>query len=263
MNEDHKIILTDKANNYFLIGIVFCIIGLYGFSQIFFYNQEEVYRLTKNISYELLIVEYSFLAGIAVGVLSVSIIFNLLGSVFFNFKNIYTAILIFSTFCVAFFLIFWEFSEPLKMESIKFLYLYGEDKMYSPIWWMMTFYTIEAPLLALEMHLILKNNVKGVVFYMGSIVFITGIISYYVLMGIYLIDVFDTLWSKTWFIISFFLNGVMCFSSIIVFFKYIGKRNLKFKILKIILFVFILFVMSLIFIKFWIKMIDFCKLLLW
>lgn len=140
---------------FIILGMLLCIIGGYAIITVFVNGHEEMYGVTREVPWGLLIASYTYFVIISTGIAFIGGLAHAFG--FKQYSAIGKRIVVLATIVLVagFTQILMEVGSPLKM-----VYMIFSPNFSAPIFWMGTFYGIELAILAVELILIFKPNKK-------------------------------------------------------------------------------------------------------
>ena len=239
-----KTILQKKPNSIWLIlSYIVGAVGIYGMVMVFLHGQEESYGISREVPWGLLIIGYSFFVAVSVGTAVISSLAHVFKIEAFHIMSKKVALISLASLVGAFYLIFWELAGPFELQALRLIVHYGELEMSSPIWWMVTFYMLELPLLALEVYFLLSSS-KNSAFMASLIGFFLGIIAYGTLAFVFASNATKPLWHTSSFTLFFIISAIVAGIGVILMMMFFAKNRAKesFKALSKTLFI-LLFIM--------------------
>jgi len=214
-----------KKNNLWLI-LSFCVasIGLYGMVQVFIHGQEEVYGISREVPWGLLIIGYSFFVAVSVGTAIIGSLAHTFKIEAFHILSKKVALISLASLIGAFYLIFWELAGPFELQALRLVMYFTEFEITSPIWWMVTFYMLELPLLALEVYFLLSKKSNSA-FWASLVGFFLGIIAYGTLAFVFASNATRPLWHTSSFSIFFILSAIVSGIAVILIMIYLNGKS--------------------------------------
>jgi len=221
---------TPIIDGWLILFFAIAAISLYGMVQVFLYGQEASYGLSREVPWGLLIIGYSFFIDISLGMALIGIFAHVFKFEAFNIMAKKVVWLSMIALPVGMFLIFWDLAGPYRLQVLRFVENYFNFKLTSPIWWMATFYTLEFPLLILEVYFLLKKETKYT-FYAGIIGFILGITAFSTLSFVFAANGSIPFWHGAYmpmfFIVSSLALGAAITLILIYIYRYRSGGGLK------------------------------------
>jgi len=195
------------VTGWFLLSLLVAAIGLYGMMNVYSQGQEASYNISREVPWGLLIIGYAFFVAVSVGTATISAIAHLFKVESFHVISKKIAMISLASLIGAFYLIFWELAGPFDLQALRLMAYFTEFKITSPIWWMVAFYMLELPLLALEVYF-LASNKHHAAFYAAMIGFFLGIIAYGTLAFVFASNATHPLWHSNGFSLFFILSAI-------------------------------------------------------
>jgi len=226
----HPIILTQRGNSMqtktihaskrskeglFILSLLIAAAGLYGMVQVFNHGQESSYNISREVPWGLLIIGYSFFVAVSVGTATISALAHVFGIESFHVISKKVALASLAALIGAFYLIFWELAGPFHLQALRLVVYFTEFKITSPIWWMVTFYMLELPLLALEVYFLVSHK-RNAAFYASLIGFFLGLIAYGTLAYVFASNATHPLWHANGFTLFFILSALAAGAGLIL-----------------------------------------------
>jgi len=192
---------------WLILSLIVAAVGLYGIIQVFVHGQETSYNISREVPWGLLIIGYSFFVALSVGTATISALAHVFDVEPFHVISKKVAMASLAALVGAFYLIFWELAGPFHLQALRLVVYFTEFKVTSPIWWMVTFYMLELPLLALEVYF-LTSHKKNAAFFAAMIGFFLGIIAYGTLAYVFASNATHPLWHTNGYSIFFILSAM-------------------------------------------------------
>ncbi len=192
---------------WLVLSLLVAAVGLYGVIHVFVHGQESSYNISREVPWGLLIIGYSFFVAVSVGTATISALAHVFDVTPFHVISKKVAMASLAALIGAFYLIFWELAGPFHLQALRLVVYFTEFKITSPIWWMVTFYMLELPLLALEVYFLTQNK-KSAAFYAAMIGFFLGIIAYGTLAYVFASNATHPLWHTNGYTIFFILSAI-------------------------------------------------------
>ncbi len=225
MSVNTNIIEKKPTSIWLILSLIVAGIGIYGMIQVFVHGQEESYGISREIPWGLLIISYSFFVAVSVGTAIVGSLAHVFKIEAFHIMSKKVALISLASLVGAFYLIFWELAGPFELQALRLVVYFTEFATSSPIWWMVTFYMVELPLLALEVYFLLSKKDNSA--FMAALVgFFLGIIAYGTLAFVFASNATRPLWHTSSFSLFFIISAIVAGISVIlmmIFFN--GKAN--------------------------------------
>ncbi len=212
-----------SATGWFLLSLIVAAVGLYGIIQVFVHGQEASYNISREVPWGLLIIGYSFFVAVSVGTATISALAHVFDVEPFHVISKKVAMASLAALIGAFYLIFWELAGPFHLQALRLVVYFTEFKITSPIWWMVTFYILELPLLALEVYF-LAGNKKNAAFFAALIGFFLGIIAYGTLAYVFASNATHPLWHTNGFTVFFILSAIAAGAGLILIMLAFNRR---------------------------------------
>jgi len=207
MAENISIVQKKPTSVWLILSFVVAAVGIYGMIQVFTHGQEEVYGISREIPWGILIIGYSFFVAISVGTAIVGSLAHVFKIEAFHVISKKVALISLASLIGAFYLIFWELAGPFELQALRLVMYFTEFEITSPIWWMVTFYMLELPLLALEVYFLLSKKSNSA--FMAALVgFFLGIIAYGTLAFVFASNATRPLWHTSSFSIFFIISAI-------------------------------------------------------
>ena len=198
-------------------------IGLYGIVQVFMYGQEASYGISREVPLGTLLISYSFFVALSVGASIVGSLAHVFKIEAFHIMSKKVALVSLAFLIGAFYLIFWELAGPFRLQALRIVLYFTEFQINSPIWWMVTFYMLELPLLAFEVYFLLSKKANSA--FMASLVgFFLGVIAYSTLAFVFASNATRPLWHTSSFSLLFILSAVGAGISTVLIMIFLSKK---------------------------------------
>ncbi len=212
-----------SATGWFILSLIVAAVGLYGMIQVFVHGQEASYNISREVPWGLLIIGYSFFVAVSVGTATISALAHVFDVEPFHVISKKVAMASLAALIGAFYLIFWELAGPFHLQALRLVVYFTEFKITSPIWWMVTFYMLELPLLALEVYF-LTSHKKNAAFFAALIGFFLGIIAYGTLAYVFASNATHPLWHTNGYSIFFILSAIAAGAGLILIMLAFNRR---------------------------------------
>lgn len=222
-----QVLMTRKSHTaYIALSLAICCIGLYGIGMVFFNGQEASYGVSREVPLGLLLLGYAFFVGISVGLSTIAALSHIFKFEVFGYAPKHISLMALTFLIAAFWVIFWELGGPFELQVMRFVRYYINFQIDSPIWWMCTFYIIEAPLLALELWLLFKGGERAT-FWASVVGFVMGIIAFSTLSMVFAVNAARPLWNTAQLTILFVLGALLSGASLITVFMRFRSRKVE------------------------------------
>ncbi len=215
-----------KFDAWIIFYFLLVAIGLIGMYQVFTEGQEASYGVSREISWGLLIIGYSFFVGITTGLSLLSAFGHLFKFEKFHVlsrKMMWTAL---SCLLAGFYIIFWDLGGPFRLQILRFVVNIVPFHWMSPIWWMSVLYALELPILIIEVLLLMANKEK-LTFIASIIGFIVGISAYSNMGFVFSANISRPLWHGPFIPLFFILSAIGLGASAGIILLYANKKSLS------------------------------------
>jgi molybdopterin-containing oxidoreductase family membrane subunit len=217
--------VQSKKNSIWLIfSFLVAAIGVYGMIQVFLHGQEESYGISREIPWGLLIIGYSFFVAMSVGTAVIGSLAHVFKVEPFHILSKKVALFSLASLVGAFYLIFWELAGPFELQALRLVVYFTEFEITSPIWWMVTFYMMELPLLALEVYFLVSKKPNSA-FWAALVGFFLGLIAYSTLAFVFASNATRPLWHTSAFSLMFILSAIAAGVAVILIMIYLNKTD--------------------------------------
>jgi molybdopterin-containing oxidoreductase family membrane subunit len=221
-----SIIQKKPTKIWIIISLIVAAVGLYGMIEVFMHNQEESYGISREVPWGILIIGYSFFVAISVGTSIIGALAHVFKIESFHVLSKKVALISLASLIGAFYLIFWELAGPFELQALRLVAYFTEFETTSPIWWMVTFYMLELPLLALEVYFLLSKKPTSA--FMAALVgFFLGIIAYGTLAFVFASNATRPLWHSSSFSIFFIISAIAAGVAMILLMIYLNGDSHK------------------------------------
>ncbi|RME33194.1 MAG: polysulfide reductase [Deltaproteobacteria bacterium] len=200
------------------------LVGLAGAINVFLHGHAQVYNVTREIPWGILIATYVFLVVSSTGLCLVSSLGHVFGIEKFEFIGKRAILLAILTLLCGFGTIAMELNHPIRMG----IYALLSPNFHSAIWWMGTLYGLYLVLLCGEFFFLMKGAHKGA-FAMGMLGFIAAISAHSNLGAVFGLLEARPFWHGSFLPIYFILSALVsggAIISMIVYFNYKPKHGL-------------------------------------
>ncbi len=229
----HATVLRNKPSSTWLfISFFIAAVSIYGMYQVFMHGQEESYGISREVPWGILIIGYSFLVGISAGAAIIGSLAHVFKVDAFNVMSKRVALISLSALVGAFFIIFWELAGPYQLQTLRLLKYYTNFEITSPIWWMVTLYMIELPLLAVEVYFLVSHKHESA-FFSSLFGLFLGVIAYSTLAFVFASNATRPLWHSLSFSLMFIISALAAGASVVLMMIYLSgkgevlKENIK------------------------------------
>jgi len=224
MSSQTSILQNKPSSIWLVLSFLVAAISIYGMINVFNYGQEESYGISREVPWGILIIGYSFLVGISAG----SAVIGSLAHVFkvsaFHVMSKRVALISLATLVGAFFIIFWELAGPYQLQTLRLLKYYTNFEITSPIWWMVTLYMIELPLLAIEVYFLLGKKHESA-FFASLIGLFLGVVAYSTLAFVFASNATRPLWHTTSFSLFFLISATASGAAVVLMMIFLSGKG--------------------------------------
>lgn len=242
--------LALKNQKLIFLATLFFMIGVAGIIMVFMRGQEASYNVSRQVPWGLLLIGYAYFVGLSVGIASLLAIQHIFKVHFYAKMTKHLQLLALASLIAAFWLIFWELGGPFELQILRFIRYYANFQLNSPIWWMSTFYVIEAPLLVIELFFMIKGDEKSS-FYAAWVGLIMGIVAFSTLSMVFAVNAAHPLYNSAAFSVSFIMGAMICGCAFVLIFNFILKPQDFTKLLKPLAITLFLFLLAMLFLDLW------------
>lgn len=227
MDENIGIIQKKPTTIWLILSFIVAAVGIYGMIQVFAHGQEHSYGISREVPWGILIIAYSFLVAISVGTAVIGSLAHVFKIESYHILSKKVALISLASLVGAFYLIFWELAGPFELQALRLVMYFTEFEITSPIWWMVTFYMLELPLLALEVYFLLSKK-KNSAFMAALVGFFLGIIAYGTLAFVFASNATRPLWHTSSFSLFFIISAIAAGIAVILMMIHLnGKSDSK------------------------------------
>ncbi|MEA2017811.1 MAG: NrfD/PsrC family molybdoenzyme membrane anchor subunit [Campylobacterota bacterium] len=227
MDENIGIIQKKPTTIWLILSFIVAAVGIYGMIQVFTHGQEHSYGISREVPWGILIIAYSFLVAISVGTAIIGSLAHVFKIESYHILSKKVALISLASLVGAFYLIFWELAGPFELQALRLVMYFTEFEITSPIWWMVTFYMLELPLLALEVYFLLSKK-KNSAFMAALVGFFLGIIAYGTLAFVFASNATRPLWHTSSFSLFFIISAIAAGIAVILMMIHLnGKSDSK------------------------------------
>ncbi len=215
-----------KIDAWLILFFLLAAFGIIGMASVYMKGQEASYNVTRDVSWGLLIIGYSFFVGITTGLSLLSALGHLFGFERFHIlsrKFMWAAL---SALLAGFFIIFWDLGGPFRLQILRFVVNIVPFHYSSPIWWMSVLYALELPIIIIEVLLLLANKEK-LTFIASILGFIVGISAYSNMGFVFSANISRPLWHGSFVPLFFILSAIGLGASVGIILVFINKSSLS------------------------------------
>lgn len=218
-------VLRNKPSSIWLVlSFLVAAISIYGMYQVFLNGQEASYGISREVPWGILIIGYSFLVGISAGTAIIGSLAHVFKVSAFHVMSKRVALVSLAALIGAFFIIFWELAGPYQLQTLRLLKYYTYFEITSPIWWMVTLYMIELPLLAIEVYFLVSKKQESA-FFASLFGLFLGVIAYSTLAFVFASNATRPLWHSTSFSLFFIISAIAAGASIVLMMIFLSGRG--------------------------------------
>ncbi|NOX14877.1 MAG: polysulfide reductase NrfD [Epsilonproteobacteria bacterium] len=225
-------------------------VGLYGMLQVFNNGQEASYGISREVPWGILIIGYSFFVALSVGTAIIGSLAHVFKVEAFHVMSKKVAMFSLAALIAAFYTIFWELAGPFHLQALRLVIYFTQFEISSPIWWMVTFYMLELPLLALEVYFLVSKKANSA-FFAALVGFFLGIIAYGTLAFVFASNATRPLWHTSSFSIFFILSAIASGCAIVLIILFLTGNKEKIKSIKAFNKMLFILLFSMLFIDVW------------
>lgn len=218
-------VLRNKPSSIWLVlSFLVAAISIYGMYQVFLNGQEASYGISREVPWGILIIGYSFLVGISAGTAIIGSLAHVFKVSAFHVMSKRVALVSLASLIGAFFIIFWELAGPYQLQTLRLLKYYTYFEITSPIWWMVTLYMIELPLLAIEVYFLVSKKHESA-FFASLFGLFLGVIAYSTLAFVFASNATRPLWHSTSFSLFFIISAIAAGASVVLMMIFLSGRG--------------------------------------
>ncbi len=218
-------VLQNKPSSIWLVlSFLVAAVSVYGMYQVFLNGQEASYGISREVPWGILIIGYSFLVGISAGTAIIGSLAHVFKVSAFHVMSKRVALASLAALIGAFFIIFWELAGPYQLQTLRLLKYYTNFEITSPIWWMVTLYMIELPLLAIEVYFLVSKKHESA-FFASLFGLFLGVIAYSTLAFVFASNATRPLWHSTSFSLFFIISATAAGASIVLMMIFLSGRG--------------------------------------
>ena len=224
MSTNASIIQKKPSSAWLFLSFLIAAVSIYGMYQVFLNGQEASYGISREVPWGILIIGYSFLVGISAGTAIIGSLAHVFKVNAFHVMSKRVALISLSALIGAFFIIFWELAGPYQLQTLRLLKYYTNFEITSPIWWMVTLYMIELPLLAIEVYFLVSKKHESA-FFASLFGLFLGVIAYSTLAFVFASNATRPLWHSTSFSLFFIISAVTAGAAIVLMMIFVSGRG--------------------------------------
>ncbi len=224
MSTNASIIQKKPSSVWLFLSFLIAAVSIYGMYQVFLNGQEASYGISREVPWGILIIGYSFLVGISAGTAIIGSLAHVFKVNAFHVMSKRVALISLSALVGAFFIIFWELAGPYQLQTLRLLKYYTNFEITSPIWWMVTLYMIELPLLAIEVYFLVSKKHESA-FFASLFGLFLGVIAYSTLAFVFASNATRPLWHSTSFSLFFIISAVTAGAAIVLMMIFVSGRG--------------------------------------
>ncbi len=211
---------------WLVLSFLVAAVGLYGMLQVFNNGQEASYGISREVPWGILIIGYSFFVALSVGTAIIGSLAHVFKIEAFHVMSKKVAMFSLAALIAAFYTIFWELAGPFQLQALRLVVYFTQFEISSPIWWMVTFYMLELPLLALEVYFLVSKK-QNSAFFAALVGFFLGIIAYGTLAFVFASNATRPLWHTSSFSIFFILSAIASGSAVVLIMLFLTGNSDK------------------------------------
>ena len=224
MNTNTTVLQNKPSSVWLILSCLVAAISVYGMFQVFLNGQESSYGISREVPWGILIIGYSFLVGISAGTAIIGSLAHVFKVSAFHVMSKRVALVSLSALIGAFFIIFWELAGPYQLQTLRLLKYYTYFEITSPIWWMVTLYMLELPLLAIEVYFLVSKKHESA-FFASLFGLFLGVIAYSTLAFVFASNATRPLWHSTSFSLFFIISATAAGASIVLMMIFLSGRG--------------------------------------
>jgi len=224
MNTNTTVLQNKPSSIWLILSFLVAAISIYGMFQVFLNGQEASYGISREVPWGILIIGYSFLVGISAGTAIIGSLAHVFKVSAFHVMSKRVALVSLAALIGAFFIIFWELAGPYQLQTLRLLKYYTYFEITSPIWWMVTLYMIELPLLAVEVYFLVSKKHESA-FFASLFGLFLGVIAYSTLAFVFASNATRPLWHSTSFSLFFIISAIAAGASVVLMMIFLSGRG--------------------------------------
>ena len=224
MGVNATIVRKKPSSIWLFLSLVVAATSIYGMYHVFVNGQEASYGISREVPWGILIIGYSFLVGISAGTAIIGSLAHVFKVEAFLVMSKRVALMSLATLIGAFFIIFWELAGPYQLQALRLLKYYTNFEITSPIWWMVTLYMIELPLLAIEVYFLVSKKHESA-FFASLFGLFLGVIAYSTLAFVFASNATRPLWHSTSFSLFFIISAVVAGTAVVLIMIFASGRG--------------------------------------
>ncbi len=224
MGVNATIVRKKPSSVWLFLSLVVAATSIYGMYHVFVNGQEASYGISREVPWGILIIGYSFLVGISAGTAIIGSLAHVFKVEAFHVMSKRVALMSLATLMGAFFIIFWELAGPYQLQALRLLKYYTNFEITSPIWWMVTLYMLELPLLAIEVYFLVSKKHESA-FFASLFGLFLGVIAYSTLAFVFASNATRPLWHSTSFSLFFIISAVVAGTAVVLIMIFSSGRG--------------------------------------
>jgi len=224
MSTNTSVLQNKPSAIWLVLSFLVAAVSIYGMYQVFLNGQEASYGISREVPWGILIIGYSFLVGISAGTAIIGSLAHVFKVSAFHVMSKRVALVSLAALIGAFFIIFWELAGPYQLQTLRLLKYYTNFEITSPIWWMVTLYMIELPLLAIEVYFLMSKKHESA-FFASLFGLFLGVIAYSTLAFVFASNATRPLWHSTSFSLFFIISATAAGASVVLMMIFLSGRG--------------------------------------
>ena len=224
MSTQTSILQKKPISIWLILSVLVAAASIYGMVHVFNYGQEESYGISREVPWGILIIGYSFLVGISAGAAILGSLAHVFKVTAFHVMSKRVALISLAALIGAFFIIFWELAGPYQLQTLRLLKYYTNFEITSPIWWMVTLYMIELPLLAVEVYFLMSHKHESA-FFASLFGLFLGVVAYSTLAFVFASNATRPLWHTTSFSLFFIISATAAGAAVVLIMIFVSGRG--------------------------------------
>ncbi len=224
MSTNATIVRNKPSGAWLVLSFIIAAASIYGMYQVFLNGQEASYGISREVPWGILIIGYSFLVGISAGTAIIGSLAHVFKVSAFHVMSKRVALMSVAALIGAFFIIFWELAGPYQLQTLRLLKYYTNFEITSPIWWMVTLYMIEMPLLAIEVYFLVSHK-HELAFFASLFGLFLSVIAYSTLAFVFASNATRPLWHSTSFSLLFIVSAATAGAAMVLLMIFLSGRG--------------------------------------
>ncbi len=224
MSTNTSVLQNKPSSIWLVLSFLVAAVSIYGMYQVFLNGQEASYGISREVPWGILIIGYSFLVGISAGTAIIGSLAHVFKVSAFHVMSKRVALVSLAALIGAFFIIFWELAGPYQLQTLRLLKYYTNFEITSPIWWMVTLYMIELPLLAIEVYFLMSKKHESA-FFASLFGLFLGVIAYSTLAFVFASNATRPLWHSSSFSLFFIISATAAGASVVLMMIFVSGRG--------------------------------------